>query len=1124
MLLSYKMNKKTLQISACLIAILLVCACAHKAENSEKSLEEVSVGSGGAASPSSPKTPGSSEETDAKNAPLQRYEDVNRLGLQALGDLKPLFSEPKKVPLRRVLSFVGRDLDSTGQDDTSIESAKKRFARIQELEAVPRSPTVSVVQSPKRKKAPVPKKAKKAPVVQIEPLPQEIELLQLLQEQAAFFENLLGYGIEQQAFQLPEIELKSVYLKIDKLLVRLLNVYPKAPQIRDWQGESHLAKLKLGQSSAVLAAQRFTSRNKALGISNRVRMVGAAVDTLKFGNRASFGSFDTLLKLPMDNASHASLALFAGESALAKKQDPRARRLFFEAISSGKNVKIQEGKENPIVLFAVARLLKLELAAKSQEVDPRFVELLNSAGQQDAARHYLEKKSLALVRTNPKKAVANYVTSKNISELQSPMGFKVDARCIDIAINSKNPTLIKEVWIDLLGAFATSNPPGFESRAYASQKIFKNILSKQKRLQTSLVTDHVQLHDSYRKQFKGYAQDDDAEIDVIRLLSKAEQDGELIARADAFVALPHTSKATKAQALLLSARSRERLLGISPEPRWVHVSGWTVPAAQSEAYLKNLDALIANTDVYAAEIPLYQSAYISDLKGDNAQALVRIDKALLQYSQSKHAPKALSYFLDDAQEKRDEPRLEKLARLAEAQSIVPFRKHHKNVRKILEDSIFAQAKIHSDAKQHSAAAGRYFAFQRDFTTSPRAPEAIWLAAWSMEQDKKDKESLEQLEFLLQNYAGSKQALEARWKAAELALKLGDKPKAAAHFEKFAQTYVKESLERKAYVRAAQVHESAENLAGAVAAYDAATQQSSTPKEKIRSFKEMARLQRSLGKSDELLNTFDRLAQFAKPLKPHEREDDYLWALLQKLDLWVMEQQKFGDARFLAGEVKAQVPVTQLGFRLLAQSKFLMGKVDAEEIRLAAKASDIVVAHEELMKKYAVASSQLLGACEAPDSEWCAAGYYELATLAREVYLSFTQPQAGSDERILAASRNATQTSGEKLRSDAEVYAREAKQKAASGQAVAKPYDEKIKTLPTTELKMASPALEASPTPTSTPSVAPTAMPTAVPEATPPSTPTPEPSPVPEPSVEPAPPAAPVDTKPAEDETPGELQP
>ena len=861
----------------------------------------------------------------------------------------PLFRTPAAPPAWMAGDFVGRDQSIIGEMNFTRQAAATRAAQIRQTESdfrlqKPGSPQASQLGS---------------------------SLVRLYEEQCLYLENIRGLGLSDPTYSDLNHFTKTLRSSLVTATTNMLRQFPSNDARAHWKATQLISRIKIGDPSAARDALAFVRQDKS-DDGRRVMMVGIAWDAMAGRHKGAFGSIESALELELDAASRAAFKLFQAE-AYAKVNSSRTTLAYEDAAKEGTAIRTPEGGLGPVSQRGAAKMVESALRQRPDAADPDLVASLQSIGLTDTARYYVEQVALRSVAKQPQRAMRSYADILQIGDLTADLTVKIEFRVLDIALAARDPISTESQWKRIADLQSGLRTPGVEPRAAATQNFLWGQVQKGPNGEN--VDRFVRLHDLFAPAIASYGANEDWSLRVMEGLWRIKRASDTAARGDTLAASSKRPE-VKLAALRFSARARESILGISPEPSYARRSKAAGDGEVLTPYVATLDKLAPLVQGDESERSIYQGAYLTHNSGGTGPGRARFDDAFGRYPRSKYAAGGISYLLGDAQANKDWAGVEKYARLAESKRIKPSEKRHADLRSLVETAVYEQAVSLAAEQQYEASANKFVAFQKEFPSSKKADTALDTAARNYILAKKVDLAVGTMERLLGAYPKSGYAKETRWQAAEQSKGLGQMLRAANHYEAFARSYSAEGRQRQAWIKAAEMHKGLGRYSSAIADYEMSMKDSGSNEEKVKIAKDIAEMQFKYGKSTEALAAYDRVIKISK------NPDDEIWARAQMIEVFMRLSQET-NARAMISRVLDLKPVSQDGFKTLARAKFSLARLEARDVKEVdpMREADLRKAVDGLLKRYDRIKGLYLAPCEVPGLELCSVGYYETARLA-----------------------------------------------------------------------------------------------------------------------------------------------
>lgn len=911
----------------------------------------------------------------------------------------PLFKAPIQPTNFYFVDAVGVDFEAL---NLTAQAAATRAVQIKQVEAEYK------LQPPKTQQA----------------LNVGLRLAKLLEEQATYVEYLRATGGTDTRY--PDIShfVRSSRSQLVNVIDGLLKAFPKNEKVIALRSTQLLSRLKIGDPTVRDDALRFVGQNRTPE-QQSVALVGIVLDYSAGKNSSSFGNLEFAANAATDPAGRATFRYLSAEVALTKRQYGQAVNLYQESLKDMGRLKRNDGKFGPVMARVLSRLHQAALQRDALNVDNEVIQAMQGVGAIDVARHYAETIALNNLQKQPGRAAKIYADVQNLGDYSKSFNAALDLRILDIHLNARDMILSQSQWQKLFksGVDLTSQ---LTPRIFYTQDIA--IAQAQAKLDGESIARFVSLHDFFVQNSMEYAAREDWALKVIDLLWKSRRASDVAMRADAL------ASQTKNREILLSAlrfslRARETMLGVSPEPKFARSKKLAGDDQIAQAYVVTLDKMKNAVAGAELEQSVYQAALITHLIGQENPARQRFEDALNKYSRSRFAGDSVSYLLDSAESKKDWPYVEKIARLALKNKIVPGKANHKKLQTIVENAVYSHAQQLSAQGQFEAAAIRFVAFQKEFPKHQNAATALDLAARNYLQAKKTDAAVTQMESLLRNYPTSGYAKESMWQAAELSRGIAQFLRAAKHYEDFAKKYPQDGVKRSAWLRSAEMHKSLGRFANAVAHYENYLAQLNSNPEKLKIAKEIADTHYKFGRPAEAIAAYERMMKYIGSA------DDEMYLRAQILAIQ-LRQGIESMARKTVARMLSLKPVAQEGFRLQAKAKYSLAYLDSPSIRSRniQNQKNLGAAIKTMVGDYDRTKSLFLASCEVPGLEYCSAGYYEAARLAEEIakaLLAIELPPTLNPTDVEGIRALITQSS-ERLQQEFKSFAAQAEQALSTG--------------------------------------------------------------------------------------------
>jgi TolA-binding protein len=863
--------------------------------------------------------------------------------------LKPIFPIPPSTKSAFAILLAARNPAVIASMDWSPQADAARVREIQQL-----------AQSYKLQKA-------GTAVV----LPLGESLLKLLLEHAYYLDSLRAYGATEKEFPKLDSSIRAAHASVATHAETLVRQYPRHVKTPAWKVEAVISQLRSNSANATTNALGVLRSNKG-GEAARVQVTGLLLDHAKGNARSSFGTFEKAQDLELDALTKAAVTLFAAEASQNKK---RAIELHQSAARMAEPFRDPKGKTNPIVTRSVAQSVSLLLEIQPQSIDPEALAFFQSLGASNAAHAYSEQVAIRTAAKQPRQAIAFYEDILKLPNISSRQILFVKHRATEIAVNARDCESAAAQWEQIEKLASPMSVFGSHERAVSTQNICWAQVEKSPSAEA--VERFVRLHDLLTPISPSYAQNESWSIKAVDALFRANNDNAAATRADA-LASTSRSTATQLTALRFAAKSRERILAIPPTPDFKR-SRKIGNEEVAKSYILNLDkmAKIGTSD----EKPnsAFQASFVLHQMEDTKQARSRFESAMGTYSKNALASQAASYLLEINLGNKDHAYTERIARHIEKLKIKPLNKAHSDLRKIIEDAVWEQATALANNSQHTEAADKYVAFQKEFPNVQRADDALNLASENYLKAKKVDAAITQMEALLSAYPQSPFAKETRWNAAEESKGIKQFQRSAGHYEAFNKSWPKDGLSRKSMYKAGEMQRSANRYAHAATDFEAYLAQTQSKPERVKTAKDIASLHSQFGKSSDAMRALERVITISGS------PADEFWAH-SKMFEFHLQQGQTARVRASALKLASLKANDEREVTLQTRARFELGKLDADEARglKPMNSSQLLKASQALLKQYEQAKSNLLAPCEGSSSEWCSVGNYEVSRLAEDV--------------------------------------------------------------------------------------------------------------------------------------------
>jgi tetratricopeptide (TPR) repeat protein len=920
----------------------------------------------------------------------------------ASGAMAPIFQRPEAVSVKSVVDFVGRDQDLLTRMDLGPQAVEARLRQIQAGE---------------RKLQALGQKSREAMVA-------GTELIDLYVMQAMYLENMRGLGLSDKRY--PDLGhfTKVWRSKVVTLGRKLVKDYPQSALTRRWRVASIESAMRLGDDAVFTEVSNLLKNDGSAPDAVRLRALGVALSQTG-GTQRNYGTVQSVLALELDNHSAAALKLILAERESAKNPSS-AMRLYQEAARDGLGIKRPGGGSGPITSHAASRLLDQALSSKPKEPNAEVVNFFESMGLPGHLKFYLERCALLHVPSRPRDAVEGYEQIASLSATSPEERYRVQLRALDIVLAAGALSDLEERWQKITQTSEKMRGREVEERVAKTQNLVWTSFNKKPT--GALAEQLARLHDGFEKSVPSYGSQSLWKVRVLEALFKSAKHQEVSSRADRY-AREIKEKGPKTAVLRLSARSKEKLLGVSDSPSFApeaKINGGSDLVMSYVGVLKELIPLVEGEERQKAA---YQMAYLTYAVNGPNQAKADFAKTIGAYPTSKFAPRAASLLLSDGTSSRDHVFVEALARSLEKWRVQPSDKRFANLRAVIEVAVFQQAKALEEASKHSEAADKYVAFQKEFPQSKNADIALHQASRNYTSAKQIDKSIAQMEKLLEAYPKSSLAKETRWSAAEQSKSIGQLLRSANHYSAFATQHPKDGNDRKAWVLAAELHKGLGRFSHAISSYEQHLASATAKDDKVTAAREIASLQHKYGATPDALASYDRVIKIAGSSK------DEAWARFHTTEILLrqgLEREARGEARKLLA-VSASDDETQ---KQKTKIRYSVGRLDASALLKQDPMSDakLFAATQNLIKRYDEVKIELMSPCEVSGHEFCAVGYFEVAKLAEGIAsrLLTVKPPPTIDPAEANRVTSLVQTESERLAEESKAYASQAEGAIAQG--------------------------------------------------------------------------------------------
>jgi TolA-binding protein len=910
-----------------------------------------------------------------------------------------LFKAPTDSPRTFFSDVVGSDLESV---NASAQAAATRAVQIQQVEAEFK------MQPPKSQQA----------------LNLGLRLVKLLEEQALYVEFLRASGGADPRY--PDLNhfVRVSRSQVVNTINTLIKNFPKNESVAELRPLQIMSRLKIGDPTVRDEAFRYAKQGKTTGQLNSA-LVGMSMDFDSKKDSSRFGTLEFAINNSPDAGSRAAFRYYAAEAALAKQQYAKATTLYQDALKDLGKLRRADGKRGPLLGRVLFRLYSAALLKDPMNRDNEVIQSMQSADAVDFARAYAELIALNNLAKQPSRAAGMYADVQALGDYSKAFAASIEIRILDIHLASKDLVTAQSQWqrVVQLGDVVQTQLP---ARILYTQNLAYS--QAQSKLDSESIKRFVALHDFFTENSQDYAAREDWSLKVVGLLWKARRASETAVRADALAGRTKSRDVLLAS-LRFSLRARESMLSLSAEPKFIRSRKLSGDEQIAQAYIVTLDKMKTATSGVELEQSIFQAAYLTQLIGQENPGRQRFEEALNKYPTSKYSPEAVSYLIDAAEKTKDWPYVEKIARLALKQKISPSKEQHKNLRVIVENAVYSHAQQLASKGEFEAAANRFVAFQKEFTSHKNASTALDLAARNFLQAKKTEAAVTQMEVLLKTYPSSGYVKETTWQAAELSRGIAQFLRAAKHYEDFARKYSQDGIKRTAWLKSAEMHKSLGRYANAVAHYENYLAQLNGNSEKLKIAREIADLHFKHGRPAEAIAAYERMMKFISA------SDDEIYLRSQILTIQ-LRQGAESMARRTAARILNLKPNSQDSFRLQAKAKYSVAYLEAPTVRTRnlQNEKNLLSAIKTTVADYDRLKALFLAACEVPGLEYCSSAYYESARLAEEIaknILAIDLPPTLNPAEVESI-RSLMNQNSERLQQESKSFAVQAEQALSSG--------------------------------------------------------------------------------------------
>jgi tetratricopeptide (TPR) repeat protein len=863
-----------------------------------------------------------------------------------------IFPDLPAMRVNSLVDFIGRDQDLLGRIDLGSAAVEARLQRIQQAE----------------------QKYQNAPQKSRDAMSLGTTLLDLYAAQAMYLENLRGLGLSDKRY--PDIShfITVWRKKVISLGRKLADDFPQSALTRRWRVAAIESAMRTGDDSVHSEVAALAKRDPRASDTVRLRALGAGLTETRATSK-NYGTAQAAVALDPDSHSSAALKLIMAEAQFGRNK-AAAMVLYKEAAREGLGIKRPGGAAGPITSRAASRLVEQALASKPKQPNPEIVSFLESMGLPGHLKFYLERCAVANLPSGLAATLEGYDYVASLGVTNAAEKHRINLRTLDLVLAAGNVSFLDDRWSAMAQNPDKMRDPEVGSRMQKSQALVWGAF--QKRPSPGLAEQLTRLHDGFERSSPTYAADTVWKIRVLEALFKSGSFQQVSNRADK-LARELNDKSSKTAALRYSARAKEKILGITDSPRFEPQGQ---PSGDSDlvlAYIGVLRDLEPQVSGDEREKAAYQAAYLSYVVKGRNSGKAEFTKKIGEYPKSKLAPTAANFLLADAISNQDHAFVESLGRSLEKWKIRPSDKSVSNLRAIIETAVFEQAKDLAEQSQHSPAADKFVAFQKEFPRSKNADIALHQASRNYTSAKQIDKSVAQMERLLESYPSSTLAKETRWSAAEQSKSIGQLLRAANHYSAFAGKYRADGYERKAWLVAAELHKGLGRFSHSISSYEQHLNAATRKDDKVAAAKEIASMQQKFGSAPEALASFDRVIKMAPG------PADEVWARFHVAEILLRQ----GDEAAARDESKKLFVVSasdDVSRKYKTKIRYSIAKLDASALikRDPMMDAKLLAATQAMVKEYDAIKKELMSPCEVPRHEYCAVGYFETAKLAEAV--------------------------------------------------------------------------------------------------------------------------------------------
>jgi outer membrane protein assembly factor BamD (BamD/ComL family) len=921
---------------------------------------------------------------------------------QVNSSYRALFAMPNAPELRSMIDLVGQNKELATGMQWSPESAVSREAQLKQLRVDFR------LQKPKS--------------------PQQmqlgVKLLKVIEEQVMYqerFRAIGNYPSTDSAIQKTKLwEMRQELIKHVNVLLAGFGQSEFSPA---WKLAALSARLKIEDPSAV--GESLSLIKSKPDYFQRLKLIGLAMGLSKGQESNAFGkTADARFLSELDETSSAILEHYLGQIEKRKNQKNKAKEHF---LSSAKKFKPELGSvENGNSFVLLNALLATQLTQQEEKINPGLIQSLNELQFLNATKSYIESVALRTLLRNYKLAIGLYEDILKVGEPSSSEVFAVESRILDIYLDRKDVSYFESQWdkfakLEGAGQSSTLNAKISKTQAITVAKAFSAKNQEH-------VGRFVRLHDFFSKLSPSYGSSDSMNLKVIESLFFIQSYSDAINRSEA-LASRSKNKQAQASALRFAARGREFLLGLKPKVDFDPKRNLAQKQALAQEYVSNLDRLGQLVALSERQEAQFQAAYVEHQSRDLAEGRKRFELVIAAYPAHSYSKAAAEYVLNASLAQKNYEYTERFARLLIRSKVTPAGKQIPPLVVVVETNMFSHADQLGDQGQLVPSGDKFLAFQREFPSSKKAPQAVLNASANYQKANKGELSLGAKELFLKLYPKDAVSQELRWRAAEQAKTIGQLLRAAGHFEAYATLYPKDAVGKKALVQASLMHKGLGRYANAVVDLESFIKSTSDKSQQALYLKEIAELQDKYGKPTDATSVLHRLIA----IKPSEEEQ--IWALGKLVGIYSRTSQ-IPKLRAAIGELVSKKPKDENSQKEILKARHILGKLDQSEIGEFApiREKNLLEGTKKLIARYDVIKANLLAPCEIAGLDWCSVGYFEASKVAEVTAQKLLEvdPPPTLNPREVNQIRSLVQEQGERLGLEAKQLAEQAEQALASG--------------------------------------------------------------------------------------------